>query len=189
MSADAAAWIPRVVTQFCPQAVRCADPFHVVKWATEALDQVRRQTRNALRRQPGGTGRDRRGRRASTGPAQSLKRARWALWKNPENLTELQHHKLTWIAKTEPRLHSPTYSKKDSATSSPFPATTANTLSTSCSPGPLVAACGEFVKLGRFDHLVIGTGEGPQRQTLRSITSLPEVTNRLSGRPRPSPSR
>jgi len=105
VSADAAAWIARVVAEFCPQAVRCADPFHVVKWATEALDQVRRQTWNALRRQPGGSGRDRRGRRASTGPAQHLKRARWALWKNPENLTDRQQHKLAWIAKTEPRLH------------------------------------------------------------------------------------
>ncbi|WP_026198080.1 ISL3 family transposase [Sciscionella marina] len=105
VSADAAAWIARVVAHYCPDAVRCADPFHVVKWATDALDQVRRQTWNALRRQPGGSGWDRRGRRASTGQAQTLKRARWALWKNPENLTERQHHRLAWIAKTEPRLH------------------------------------------------------------------------------------
>lgn len=105
VSADAAAWIRSVVEGYCPDAVRCADPFHVVKWATEALDQVRRQTWNALRRQPGGSGRDRRGRLASSGAAQGLKRARWALWKNPENLTDRQQHKLAWIAKTEPRLH------------------------------------------------------------------------------------
>ena len=105
VSADAAAWIAATVTRYCPDAIRCADPFHVVKWATEALDQVRRQTWNALRRQPGGSGRDRRGRLASSGPAQGLKRARWALWKNPENLTGRQQHKLAWIAKTEPRLH------------------------------------------------------------------------------------
>ncbi len=104
VSADAAARIARR-RGVLPQAVRCAHPFHVVKWATEALDQVRRQTWNVLRRQPGGSGRDRRGRRASTGPAQHLKRARWALWKNPENLTGRQRHKLAWIAKTEPRLH------------------------------------------------------------------------------------
>ena len=46
VSADAADWIARVVDQRCPQAVRCADPFHVVKWATEALDDVRRQAWN-----------------------------------------------------------------------------------------------------------------------------------------------
>jgi len=34
-----------------------------------------------------------------------LKHARYALWKNPENLTDRQHQKLAWIAKTDPRLH------------------------------------------------------------------------------------
>jgi transposase len=105
VSADAAAWIARVVEQHCPTAVRCADPFHVVKWATDALDAVRRQAWNTLRRRPGGSGRDRRGRAASTGAAQGLKRARWALWKNPENLTDKQRAKLDWIAKTDPRLY------------------------------------------------------------------------------------
>ena len=27
------------------------------------------------------------------------------MWKNPENLTDRQHDKLAWIAKTDPRLH------------------------------------------------------------------------------------
>ena len=47
------------------------------------------------------------GRRAtvSTGPAQALRRARYALWKNPENLTDRQQVKLEWIAKTDPRLY------------------------------------------------------------------------------------
>ena len=31
--------------------------------------------------------------------------ARYALWKNPENLTDQQRDKLAWIAKTDPRLH------------------------------------------------------------------------------------
>lgn len=126
VSADAAAWIARVVEHYCPDAVRCADPFHVVKWATDALDHVRRQTWNALRRQPGESGRDRRGRRTSTGPAQHLKRARWALWKNPENLTEHQQHKLAWIAKTEPRLHRAYLLKEGLRTSSPPVPTTRN---------------------------------------------------------------
>ncbi len=39
VSADGAAWIATVVAQRCPNAVRCAVPFHVVKWATEALDK------------------------------------------------------------------------------------------------------------------------------------------------------
>lgn len=44
VSADAAAWIAEEVTAHCPNAVRCADAFHIVAWAGDALDQVRRET-------------------------------------------------------------------------------------------------------------------------------------------------
>ena len=40
VSADAADWIADVVTERCPNAIRCADPYHVVAWATEALDVI-----------------------------------------------------------------------------------------------------------------------------------------------------
>ena len=108
VSADGAEWIADVVSKRCPNAIRCADPFHVVGWATEALDAVRREAWSNARR----AGHTRNhgwahGRRAtvSTGPAQALRRARYALWKNPENLTERQQVKLEWIAKTDPRLY------------------------------------------------------------------------------------
>ncbi len=32
------------------------------------------------------------------------RRARYALWKNPDNLTDRQRDKLAWIATTDPRL-------------------------------------------------------------------------------------
>ena len=109
VSADGADWIEYVVEQRCPNAVRCADPFHIVRWATDALDAVRREAWNTARRGPGGnTGRGRshgRPQRVAAGHARSLKRARWALWKNPENLTTRQAAKLDWIAKNDPRLH------------------------------------------------------------------------------------
>ena len=88
-----------MVAERCPNALRCADAFHVVAWATEALDEVRRQAWNEAR---GAVDRRRAGR--ATGQARALKRARYALWKNPENLTDRQRHKLDWIAKTDPRL-------------------------------------------------------------------------------------
>ncbi len=100
VSADAADWIARVVAERCADAVLCADAFHVVKWATEALDEVRRQAWNEAR---GVVARRRDGR--SSGTARALKHARYALWKNPENLTERQTEKLAWIARTDPRLH------------------------------------------------------------------------------------
>ncbi len=46
VSADDADSISAVVTRRCPNAARCAAPFHVVKWATDALGEVRRQAWN-----------------------------------------------------------------------------------------------------------------------------------------------
>ena len=107
VSADGAKWIADVVADRCPDAVRCADPFHVVGWASEALDAVRRAAWAAAR-QAGQTRNHgwAHGRRATvaTGDALALRRCRFALWKNPENLTERQQAKLEWIAKTDPRL-------------------------------------------------------------------------------------
>jgi transposase len=104
VSADAADWVAEVVADRCTNAVQCADAFHVVKWASSALDEVRRQAWNEARR--GGAWRAKgRGRRDATGLARAYKHSRYALWKNPENLTDRQRHKLAWIAKTDPRLH------------------------------------------------------------------------------------
>jgi transposase len=100
VSADAADWIATVVAERCPNALRCADAFHIVAWATDALDEVRRQAWNEAR---GATDRRRAGR--ASGQARALKRARYALWKNPENLTDNQREKLAWIARCDPRLH------------------------------------------------------------------------------------
>ncbi len=112
VSADAAEWIARVVAERCPNAIRCADAFHIVAWATDALDEVRRQAWNDARGIARGEGRRRRGRPRRDAPprpgherARALKHARYALWKNPENLTDRQQEKLAWVAKTDPRLH------------------------------------------------------------------------------------
>jgi transposase len=112
VSADAAAWIAKVVTVRCPAAVRCADPFHVVAWATDALDEVRRgawnDARKAARLNETSRGRGRPGKDAPARPdsarATGIKNCRYALWKNPENLTEKQQVKLNWIVQTDPRL-------------------------------------------------------------------------------------
>jgi transposase len=104
ISADGADWIAEVVAERCPQAVQCADPFHVVKWATEALDEVRRQAWNEARRTGPSVSKGR-NRRDAAGAARSLKHARYALWKNPDDLTDRQRAKLAWIEKTDPRLY------------------------------------------------------------------------------------
>lgn len=93
VSADAAAWIANVVRERCPSAVLCLDPFHVVQWATKALDEVRRSMWNKLR---------------ETGKpdlAHTLKHARWALWKNPDNLTSAQATSLAAIQRDNAALY------------------------------------------------------------------------------------
>jgi transposase len=139
VSADQADWIAEIFAECCPAAVQCADPFHVVKWATEALDEVRRHAWNEARRSGQTRGKGY-GNRVATGDARRLKGARYALWKNPDNLTDRQRAKLAWIAKTDPRLHGPTCSKKPCATCSPSRARPARWPWTAGCPGLAAAA-------------------------------------------------
>jgi transposase len=93
VSADGADWIFYAVTEYCPNARQCLDPFHVVAWAGKALDEVRAQVWSAARRA------------GQTALAKGLKGARWALWKKPADLTAAQQAKLSWIAATNRPLY------------------------------------------------------------------------------------
>jgi len=90
-----------------PRIGRRDNPFHVVSWATEALDEVRREVCNHARNSPGGqvTRGGVRASKVAAGDARDLKRARCALWKNPGKLTVRQDAKLAWIEKTHPCLY------------------------------------------------------------------------------------
>lgn len=93
VSSDGAEWIHAAVTERAPQAVLCLDPFHVVAWATKALDEVRRDLWNDLRRA------------GKTEQATSLKGSRWALVKNPQDLTVDQRTTLASIAATNKSMY------------------------------------------------------------------------------------
>ncbi len=93
VSADAAHWIGDVVRSRCLNAKLTMDSFHVIMWATDALDVVRRQVWNDARRA------------GQTALAKDLKGARYALWRNPEDLSEKQAAKLADIARTNRRLY------------------------------------------------------------------------------------
>jgi transposase len=93
VSADGADWIADMVALRCPKAKICVDPFHVVSWATNALDMVRREVWNEARKS------------GQPQLAHGLARSRYALWKNPEDLTPNQQIKLSWIAKTNLKLY------------------------------------------------------------------------------------
>jgi transposase len=89
VSADGADWIADVVGMRAKQAKQCMDPFHVVMWGMDALDKTRRQVLGQARRE---------------GKAELVKalsgRARFALWKNPEDLNERQQTCLADIEAT-----------------------------------------------------------------------------------------
>jgi transposase len=75
VTADGATWITDVVAERAPHAIVCLDTFHVIGWATGALDEVRRAEWNKLRH----AGR--------AGAAKEFKGLRFLLRRNWENLT------------------------------------------------------------------------------------------------------
>jgi transposase len=93
VSCDMASWITGPIAERCPNATVCLDPFHVVKLATDALDEIRREVWNEARKA------------GETALAKDLKGARFALWKNPENLTPRQKLKLAHIQQINQRLY------------------------------------------------------------------------------------
>ena len=74
VAADGARWIADVVAERLPGAELAVDPFHAVSWATEALDDLRREA----------------WREARADPAKGVKGLRFPLPKNPEDLSEGQ---------------------------------------------------------------------------------------------------
>ena len=111
VSADGARWIADCVEEYCPNAERCVDPFHVVSWATDALDAVRREAwaeanRAAKAAPKHGKGRPKKGETNSEKEkAKGIKNTRYALLKNPENLTENQKSQLDFLTKANPKLY------------------------------------------------------------------------------------
>ena len=107
VTADGAKWIKTLVKRRCPNARWVMDPFHVVQWMNDALDDVRcaewqvakKAAREATpkRDRPG---RPRKGEetppeaRALKEAADVIKGSRFALVKNPEDLTDAQRDKL-----------------------------------------------------------------------------------------------
>lgn len=119
VTGDGAKWITECVNEYTPDCERCVDPFHVVEWAVEALDEVRREAwREAhgealeyAKANPRGKGRPRLDDpnismvKAAKEKADEIKNSTYALGKAPENLTEKQQLKIELIAATNKRLY------------------------------------------------------------------------------------
>jgi transposase len=78
VTCDGAEWIRTVVAERAPEALICLDTFHLIGWATDALDEVRREEWNRLRQSGGAKA------------AKALKGLRWLLVRNWENLSSAQ---------------------------------------------------------------------------------------------------
>ena len=107
VTADGTRWIRATVRKRCPNARWVMDPFHVVSWANDALEEVRRsewreakRAADAARPRRKGPGRPRRGEEAppeylaAKAEADAVKGTRWALLKDPAALTDGQRARL-----------------------------------------------------------------------------------------------
>lgn len=74
-------WITIPIAERCPNAEICPDPFHVITFSTDALDEDRREVWND-------------GKAGRPGLVRELKGARFVLWMNLERLTERHRQKL-----------------------------------------------------------------------------------------------
>ncbi len=87
---DLSAAFGKAVSERAPHVRKVFDRFHVQKLANEALDTVRRQEVRE---------------RAGSPEGKALKQSRWALLKNPWNLTVRQGEKLSELKKTNQTLY------------------------------------------------------------------------------------
>lgn len=117
VTADGARWIKTLVRRRCPNARWVMDPFHVVEWMNDALDRVRREEWQVAKAEARAvvprTGRRGRPRSNEVAPevieelrarAASIKNSRYALVKNPEDLTGAQRAKLADLRRAGGRL-------------------------------------------------------------------------------------
>ncbi len=119
VTGDGARWITDCVNEFTPDCERCVDPFHVVQWAMDALDEVRREVwreaydevQRLKKEHPRKAGRPKEDDveasilRAAKAKAEEIKNSAYALGKAPENLTEKQQLRIEMIAENNDQLY------------------------------------------------------------------------------------
>jgi transposase len=87
----------KVTRARAPNARVCADPFHIIKLANAAVDEVRRAAWNTTRRAAGVTRPGPLARVRQDPAAQLVKNTRWALLKDPANWTDSQRQTKTQL--------------------------------------------------------------------------------------------
>ncbi|MFD0704602.1 ISL3 family transposase [Alloscardovia venturai] len=111
VTGDGARWITDCVNEFTPDCERCVDPFHVVEWAMDALDEVRKErwhkayeeASKLAKENPQKRGRPKSADRvaaaikAACDKASEIKDSTYSLGKAPEHLTNRQQVRLDLI--------------------------------------------------------------------------------------------
>jgi transposase len=92
VSCDGAEWIRTVVAEQAPDAIVTLDTFHLVSWATDAVDEVRRAEWNLLRRTGGAAA------------AKEFKGLRWLLLRNWGTLSSRQKATIRDLEKANRRM-------------------------------------------------------------------------------------
>ena len=119
VTGDGAKWITECVNEYTPECARCVDAFHVVEWAMDALDEVRKELwhdayseyKQVKKENPRGKGRPKKGDlelaivKAAKAKADEIKGSAYALGKAPEHLTEKQQLRIEMIVTMNPQLH------------------------------------------------------------------------------------
>ena len=119
VTGDGARWITDCVNEFTPECERCVDPFHVVEWAMDALDEVRKDRWRAAYEKAQKLSKEnpqKRGRpkaddgiaaevQVARSKASEIKNSSYTLGKAPEHLTEKQKIRLDMIQANDPQLY------------------------------------------------------------------------------------
>ncbi len=118
VTGDGAKWITDCVDEFIPKSERCIDAFHVVEWAMEAMEEVKREIwrelyaeAKDLKKDISADG-DEKAKKDQVQKAKlikdqadKIKGSKYALGKAPEHLTDNQKSHLEWIANESPVLY------------------------------------------------------------------------------------
>ena len=91
VTGDGARWIDSCVNEWCPNARRVLDGFHIVSWMTDALDRVRKRLWNQARHE------------CDEEAAKRMRGVKYAVLKNPDDLTGRQSEAFDALRNTDPK--------------------------------------------------------------------------------------
>lgn len=128
ITGDGAKWIDKAIEIYVPHVTRCCDGYHIVSWVQDALSDIRKDAwhrakdniknlsasnKKYTKGRPQSSDIERTKLKEAKDYASSIKNSKYALGKNPENLTETQSVKLELIAKNDHQLYK-AYTLKES---------------------------------------------------------------------------